>query len=526
MRRQDSAGGRGSAIGKAGPWAITSVDGGEARLAILLTDLVRRTCLSLASLAALLVGAYAVAGPLDDPHAADTGFSGPTSGDLASVYWNPAGLGLLQGPQVMLGGAWQSTSVSVERGAINPATGAPTGAIPNATTFSRASGHGSLHPFRFPPGPGGFFAIGAGIGHRFGIALALYSPFSSRLTMQPSSDGELPTRYHLVSMRLDHYALATGLAIHASDSIQIGVVPGLLFPSGQLALHEDARPDSTASAENPANDVAYALTSRGTQMFSYFLSFGALYRRGRFSLGLAYTTAPLGTGGLVTLPMDDTKITPQGGQPGDLCPADNQGCLAGQIRYRLPSIYTLAATWKTRGPWSFTGIARWLRYGAHDEISVLVAGPPAQTALGTSIPDHLVLYRGFQDSFDLRGRIVYEAKHFRAGGTLRVETTAVPASHVTAAAIDGLKLGPQLAFEMRVWRQVRMSASYSFTYMFPVDTGASVFDPRAASACADAGGDLGNPACQARRRGQARPTATGTYHLWRQALSVYTSVGF
>ena len=234
---------------------MTSVDDGEARLAILLTDLVRRAYLSLTSLAALLVGVRAVAGPLDDPHAADTGFSGPTSGDLASVYWNPAGLGLLQGPQAMLGGAWQSTAVSVERGSIDPATGAS----PGATNFPKASGHGTLHPFRWPPGPGGFFAIGAGIGHRFGIALALYSPFSSRLTMQPSSDGELPTRYHLVSMRLDHYALATGLAIHASESIQVGVVPGLLFPSGHLALHDDARfwkdtgsGGPAPGAENPA----------------------------------------------------------------------------------------------------------------------------------------------------------------------------------------------------------------------------------------------------------------------------------
>jgi hypothetical protein len=61
------------------------------------------------------------------------------------------------------------------------------------------------------------------------------------------------------------------------------------------------------------------------------------------------------------------------------------------------------------------------------------------------VPDHVVLYRGFQDSFDLRGRVVYETKQFRVGGTLRLETSAVPASHVNAAAIDGTKLEPSLA---------------------------------------------------------------------------------
>ena len=464
-----------------------------------------------------------LAGPLDDARVADTGFSGPTSGDLASVYWNPAGLGLLQGPQIMLGGAWQSTSVSVDRASIDPATGAS----PGATNFPSASGSGTLQPFRWPPGPGGFFAIGAGIGHRFGIALALYSPFSAALRMQPTADGELPTHYHLVDMRFDHTAIATGLAIHASDSIQIGVAPGVLFPSAHLVFDEDtALGIDTANKENPAMAARYDLASSGIQPPSYFLSLGAHYRHGRLALGLAYTSAPLGTGGLVTLAMDNTQITPPGGQPGDLCSSAPANCLAGQIRYRLPSIYTLGATWSATEHWSATGIVRWLRYGAHDEITVLVAGPPAQTALGTSIPDRVVLYRGFSDSFDLRGRAVYEVKHFRASGTLRLETSAVPASHVNAAAIDGLKLEPQVAAEFRVWRQVRLAASYAITYMFPVDTGASVFDPRAVTACAAAGGELSAPACQARMSGQARPSAAGTYHLWRQAVSVYTSFGF
>lgn len=478
----------------------------------------------LAVLGVALACPLAAAGPLDDPHAADTGFAGPTSGDLASVYWNPAGLGLLQGPQAMLGGSWQSTAVSVERGSIDPTTGTSPGAI----GFPRTSGRGTLHPFRWGPGPGGFLALGAGIGHRFGIAIAMYAPFSSALTMKSTAEGELPVRYHLVDMRFDHTAVTTGLAIHASDSIQIGVAPGLLFPSARLAFHEDARLGSaTTSAEDPTNDVGYDLETRGIQMFSYILTVGAHYRRGRFSVGLAYTTAPLGSGGLVTLPMDDTRITRPGEAAGDLCAGTpTERCLVGELRYRLPSTYTLGATWRTRGPWSYTGIVRWLRYGAHDKITVLVAGPASETALGSSIPDHVVLFRGFQDSLDLRGRVVYESKHFRAGGTLRLETSAVPARHVTAAAIDGLKLEPQLAFEMRVWRRIRLSVSYSLAYMFPVDTGVSVFDPQAGSVCAAAGGDLGEPACQARKRGQARPTATGTYHLWRQALSVYTYFGF
>jgi long-subunit fatty acid transport protein len=477
----------------------------------------------LAALAVLLPCARALAGPLDDARAADSGFSGPTSGDLASIYWNPAGLGLLQGPQVMLGGAWQSTSVSVERGSIDPNTGVN----PGATNFPSASGSSTAQPFRWPPGPGGFFAIGAGIGQRFGIALALYSPFSSALTMKPTDTGELPTRYHLIDMRFDHTALATGLAIHASESIQLGVVPGFLFPSAHLAFDEDtALGTAGARAEDPALAARYDLASRGLQAPSYFLSVGAHYRRGRLALGLAYTTAPLGTGGLIALPMGNTQITPPGGTPADLCAAPTTGCPVGQLRYRLPSIYTLGGTWKASPHWSATGSVRWLRYGAHDDITVLVSLPAAAPALGANLPDHIVLYRGFRDSFDLRGRAVYEDHHYRLAGTLRLETSAVPASHVTAAAIDGFKLEPQVAAEFRVWRQVRLAVAYAFTYMIPVDTGPSVFNPQAVTACTAAGGDLQSPACQARMNGQARPTAAGSYHMWRQAVSVFTSFGF
>jgi hypothetical protein len=71
-----------------------------------------------------------------------------------------------------------------------------------------------------------------------------------------------------------------------------------------------------------------------------------------------------------------------------------------------------------------------------------------------------------------------------------------------------------------------MSAGYAFTYMFPVDTGASVFDPTVAASCSAAQGDLSTPACQARMNGQARPSAAGSYHLWRQTLSVLTTFAF
>lgn len=472
-----------------------------------------------------LLGARAFAGPLDDSHVGDTGFSGPTTGDLTAVYWNPAGLGLLQGAQLILSGSLQTTSVSVDRASIDPQTGSN----PGSTTFPTATGSATQHPFRLPLGPGGFFALGAGIGHRFGIAVALYSPFTTKLNLSSAEDA--PARYHLVSMEMEHVAPALGLAIHASDSIQVGIASGVLFPTAHLVFDENTGP----GAEDPSTAARYDLATRGIIAPSYFLTLGADYRRGRFALGFAYTSAPLGNGGVMTLPMDTVQIRlPNApvwnGQT--LCPANITGdCLFGQMSYHLPSIYTLGASWQASQRWSVSGMVRWLRYGSNDRITILVAGPSSQNVLGTtqpdgsSLPDHVVLYRGFVDSFDVRARVVYDHKQFRAAGSLRLETSAVPASNVNAGAIDGTKLEPMLAAELHVWRQIRLGLSYAFLWMLPVDTGTSAFDPTADAACTAANGDLTTPACQARKNGQARPSAAGIYHMWRQTLSVYTTIG-
>lgn len=483
----------------------------------------------LAALAAVsLFASRAFAGPLCDPHVGGIGFSGPTSGDLTAVYWNPAGLGLLQGPQMMVAGALEVSSVSVERTSIDPATGAN----PGSQTFPAASGGSTLHPIRWPLGPSSFLGLGAGIGRRFGIGLALFSPYSSHLTMNPTADGQEPARYHLVSMDFNHLALATGIAIHASDSIQIGAAPGLLFPTARLVFDEVTGPlDPSAPAagrEDRGTSARYDLATRGILFPAYYLSFGAHYRRGRFSLGLAYTTAPLGTGSTVNLPLDDTQIRPLSGAGAgtSLCPSSRPNCLVGRMSYRLPSTYVAGATWRSSPGWAVTGILRLVRNSAHDKITILIADTASQPVLGTSVPDHVVLYRGFRDSLDVRARVVYASKDFRVGGTLRFETGAVPASHVNAAAVDGNKIEPSLAAELRIWRQIRLGAGYAFTWMFPVDTGASVFDPTAADTCAAAAGDLDTPACQARLAGQARPSAAGNYRLWRHTLSVLATFAF
>ena len=478
--------------------------------------------------AALLMGAMpALAGPLDDPHVGGLGFSGPTTGDLTAVYWNPAALGMLQGNQFMFGASLRATRVTVDRAPIDPATGLPGG----SRSFPSASGHGFEQPIAWPPGPAGFLAVGAGVARRFALAIATFTPFSQKLSFDVAAGGEQPTRYHLVSIDSRQLALVTGLAIQLSDSLQVGVAPGLLFSYGHLVYDEDTAlgGPSATGVENPDAAARYDLATAGTQAPSYFVAGGIHFRRAAWEAGLAYTSAPLGSGGTVKLAMERSQVTyPQTPTPTDLCATlGHSPCVSGEMRYRLPDLFTAGVTWHATRHLDAVGIVRWVRYGSHDQIKIRVVGPSSDVLLGNTLPDQLTLYRGFQDSWDMRARLVHTpVPWFRWSGTLRMETSAVPEANVNAAAVDGLKIEPALATEFALGRHLRVAAGYALTWMFPVTVGTSTFNPAAAAACAQAGSDLSSPACQTRMAGQARPTAAGSYKMLRHTLALMTTVNF
>jgi len=461
----------------------------------------------------------ASAGPLDDPHVGSLGFSGPTTGDLTAVYWNPAALGMLQGNQFMFGASLRATRVTVDRAPIDPVTGQPGG----TASFPSASGHGFEQPIAWPPGPGGFLGVGAGVARRFALAIATYTPFSQKL----SFDVTTPTRYHLVSVDSRQLALVCGLAIEVTDSLQVGVAPGLLFSYGHLVFDEDTA--LGAPAENPAAAARYDLATDGTQAPSYFVVGGIHYRRGAWEAGLAYASAPLGSDGTVKLALERSQVTPPSSTAtSDLCSTIGpRPCVSGEMRYHLPDLFTAGVTWHATRHLDAVGIVRWVRYGSYDQITIRLVGPSGDTLLGKTLPDQLVLYRGFQDSWDMRARLVHAPwTWFRWSGTLRLETSAVPEANVNAAAVDGPKLEPALATEFTLGRHLKIAVGYALAWMFPVTVGNSTFDPTAAAACQQAAGDLSSPACQTRLAGRARPTAAGSYKMLQHTLGLMTTVNF
>jgi long-subunit fatty acid transport protein len=475
-------------------------------------------------LAALLAAAPARAGVLDDANVGGIGFGGPTTGDLTAIYWNPAALGLMTGGQAMLGvSAWRS-SLSVQR---DPIEGR--GYLP-------VTGHNNHSPVSWPPGPGTFAAVGAAIGNRFTLALAVYTPSFERASYPATSDGEQPTRYHAVEIDLRNVALVPALALRIGNDLRLGVAPGFLFSTARLVFDEDtglASPPRMCGLvqcgnENPLAAARYDVGS-GLGVFdstlSYTVAGGLHYRRGNVEVGVSFSSRPLGNeGGGVEVKADRTAVTPPAirGPQSVVCPPDHpQGCVSGHIRYALPDIFTAGFTWHITPPLAITAIFRWLTFSQHDQIGIRVVGPANGSLRTSGLPERIVLYRGFQDVFEGRVRVEGDVSWWlRLGASLRADTGAVAPSRLSPAAVGGPTVEPAVMADVRVASWLRLIAGYAFTIMPSTSTGASVFDPNAAVACDQAHGNLLDADCSKREAGAARPTAAGRYGLTQHTATL------
>ena len=477
--------------------------------------------LSLALLALLLAAAPARGGVLDDPNVGGVGFGGPTTGDLSAIYWNPAALGLMTGGQAMLGvSAWRS-SLSVKRDPIDTPGG--------PRTFSPVTGQNRHSPISWPPGPGTFVAVGASIGNRFTLALAVYTPSYERATYPAAADGEQPTRYHAVDVDLRNVALVPALAFRIGNDLRIGVAPGFLFSTGRLMFDEDTAltsptpmcGDVPCPPESPLAAARYDVGS-GLGVFDSTLSFtvagGLHYRRGRFELGLAVSSRPLGNdGGGVEVRAGRTSVSPPPrlGPTAVVCPPDQpQGCVSGHIRYDLPDIFTAGLTWHLTPALAITGVVRWLTFSRHDRIAIRVVGPANGSLRTAGLPERLVLHRGFQDVIEGRLRIEGDLTYWlKLGAALRADTGAVRPASMSPAAVGGPTFEPSVMAEFRVRGWLRLVTGYALTVMPAASTGTSAFDPGAAVRCEEAQSNLLDPSCITRENGAARPTAAGRYSL-------------
>jgi len=473
-------------------------------------------------------GGAAHAVPIDDPDIGGIGFSGPTTGDLAAVYWNPAALGLIHGGQLTFGATGRLTTTTYAP-SVDPATGV---ALPGA----RASDF--THPFSWPPGPGAFAGVGADVGgDRFSLAFATYMPFADRSTYQNGGDPTLSTRYHRISADLRNLALVPALAVRFAGDLRLGFAPGFLFSTGRLSFDETTCGvgGNADCAQDPAGDARYNIASASgfqSARFALTLGGGIYFRTRSWEFGASFSSRPFaGTGSdPAGISGPDTQVvrpTRDGGGPVTCMNgrADGRGCVYADLSYKLPFTFIAGATWHPRPGVDVSAIARLLSFPANDVVDIRLTG---SSLAADGLPQHIVLYRGYGDVLDMRLRYAQWVSHrIRLGAGLRFENSALPDGGISPAAVDGAKVQPTAMLTLLLGKHLSIGAGYGFTYMFSVTANNSLFDSGAASACEATGGDLSpGSACYKRLSGQARPSAAGTYQSHQHDFSLSLTMQF
>lgn len=455
-------------------------------------------------------GARAV--PIDEPFVGGIGFSGPTTADVAAIYWNPAALALIHGPQITISGNTQLSTTTVALAAPDATTGAPAPSV-------QASDHN--HPLVWPVGPGAFAGIAYDVGgDRFTLALATYMPFVERTSYDLPAGSASAVRFHRIRADLRNLALVPALAIRLAGELRFGVAPGFLFSTGSVSFDD-----------GPSNDVRYQLASGnglGTSHFAVTLGLGLYYRVRAWEMGLSFSSRPFGgeVGGAAVVSGGATRLTTAAGANVVTCDGhpDGDGCVFSELMYKLPWTLAGAVTWHLRHGMELTATARVLSFPADDVIDIRLTGVNLP-AFG--VPEHIVLHRGYGTIVDTRLRVAsWVTERLRLGAGLRLESSGLAASAVSPGAVDGPKLEPTVMVSFRAFRHLALAAGYGFTWMLPVSTGASIFDPTAAGRCAAAGRDITDPACATVNAGQARPSAEGTYHRWSHDFSLSVTAQF
>ena len=486
----------------------------------------------------MLAARLAAASPIDDPFVGGFSFSGPTTGDLGAVYWNPAALGLMRGFQIMVGGTARWSSVTVNRAPIMMGRGMPGGSLTTGSVTARDF----RQPFQWPPGPGSYVALGFG-SDRFTLAFATYMPYLEQIHFPISPAGDEPTRYQMLSMDLRNLALVPALAIRFGNDLRIGLAPGFLFSTGTLDFAEDTALDggsagltslchgTACGAENPDAAARYHVDSGqglGGARFSVTLGGGLYWRRRNFEFGLSYQSRPLGSpvnGVEIAGGQSSVTLPPRVGGGPLTCPGGQSSrCVYGDASYRLPDLVIAGVAWHARPGLEVALTARWLWLHLQDRIDIRLVSPSLDSA---GLPDHIVLHRGFHDVLDARARVAYWwQERLRIGGELRFETSAVDASDVNAAAVDGPKVEPVILAELRIRRRFWLTAGYGLSIMPQVTVTNSAFKPQDATGCVAANGAITDPACQSRAAGTARPTAAGTYTAFTQDFGLTLNMKF
>jgi long-chain fatty acid transport protein len=387
---------------------------------------------SLVGLAALLAAPAAWSQALTAP-SVGTGLSGVATADAAAVYWNPALLGYLERPTILVGGSLIVGDVSYERQrrATYQRTDALGFALPVAPENIDPSRTGTAAAVTANPvgvAPTLFAALPIEIPGptRLVAAVGLYAPYAAILAFDP--DG--PQRWQLQSATIATVFATASLAWRLNEKFSIGAGASYVFGFAELARVQDfaALGDVGAALARPPisqrNDFGpnappgvreldvLARPIRLRRMIAHGFTFnaGLAVRPVRgLQIGLSYQhMTDLTFAGRFELDLDDPFFTRDLASQGLQFAPRVEG--DATLSFPLPRAVRLGVAYDLTARLGVTVVGEYVTWSQVERFDARVRSPQlAQPMLGLPDTTSLSLPRRWRDTFAVEGTARFAA---------------------------------------------------------------------------------------------------------------------
>ena len=484
---------------------------------------------------------------------------GPASRAVTALHHNPAMLAALKGTALQVVGSVGADQLRIRRALIDPQTGAPGSELDEATSLLNPSmGFFAGASIYFDP-----IAFGVGF-YDLSSQYRLASADPLRFHLAPDPDlgcldpgrGGCPPNGGAVSTRQD---LTLALALNRGI-VHFGV--GVHFPrvrerfafdndteltpaaEGVVTARCDAKEDPLCAERIGFKGWTHWLARDGAPPgFDAALTLGVALelQRGAITLGARYRTFPLrrsgrvALGGVALVCRPDVDIEQVGRDV--VRPCETADPISATLVQRLPQQFALGGSFLLGRSrlWRIDTNLYWIDYcpgGA--EPGQCETGGAQQLRLVGLDRNSFVLpeferYRGTQD---LYGVDVHAAYRVRSNATVlfgsNLSSPSVRQRAQTAAWGEGWRLGLTAGGRFRVGQtNVLLTPGYGFDLLLPrrIEDSEAAFDPTAATAFAQAGGDLNARGATAVLAGRGRPTNAGRYLGLLHTVSLTLSWG-
>lgn len=478
--------------------------------------------LAFALLAATGPGAGAT--PLENTRLGGLNRGSVVEPDPASLYRNPAVLGLLPGTHVFLDGTARLEAGRIHRTAIRSDTG-----LPGAGADLRFASERFTHVT-----PDLYFAATSDLGtNRVVLGIALFTPYAemTRYADPGSASPPLGTeanRYHRIRSDWFHLFVLPAVAVRVHDRFRFGLGFGYVRSMLNMAFARDCaiRFCRSGVSAPPFEDPRYAerLTVDGAED-SFLFNIGVLVRLpANVDVGVAYRSK-------VTTGVNQSNIRAEGDAEIRRYDEATGGweSIRGRARtvYELPDSLAVGVKWE-KTPWDLAWGFEWVRWSVHKDLSFTLTGNAFRAAEMANWDLSFKRYRGFRDVFRtslLAGYHFSKSLLLSFGGLF--ESSAVPRAWLDAGAVDAHKADLLVALRWRPHRSVGIHIGYSVTLAPDLQVERSGFDPGYATRCVAAQVDiLWNEDCRRVAEGKGAPTAAGRYWQIVQRLGVGVSYDY